>query len=133
MEVDAFLIEFNENNLGERDVYLQQIEEQIRNKHKFLSNRSKYLDKLKKENRFLEGVRNNYTDYNSTILKQKEEQIKAMKMLNQYLTEMILESKATENEIQNTKMEQKYILREMDRIQKELDNVIQLNHSILQK
>ena len=131
MEIEGFVVEIDENDLGERDNYLQQIENQIQNKHDFLLNRSHYLEKIKKENQFLEGVRNNYANYYSTILKQKEEQIQAMNMLNQYLSEMVLNSKTRETEIQNTKKEQKYILKEMDRIQRELDGIIKVNQSIL--
>ncbi len=131
MEIEGFVIEIDKNDLGERDNYLQQIENQIQNKRDFLLNRSHYLEKIKKENQFLEGVRNNYANYYSTILKQKEEQIQAMNMLNQYLSEMVLNSKTRETEIQNTKKEQKYILKEMDRIQRELDGIIKVNQSIL--
>jgi hypothetical protein len=131
MEIEGFVIEIDENDLGERDNYLQQIENQIQNKRDFLLNRSHYLEKIKKENQFLEGVRNNYANYYSTILKQKEEQIQSMNMLNQYLSEMVLNSKTRETEIQNTKKEQKYILKEMDRIQRELDGIIKVNQSIL--
>jgi hypothetical protein len=132
MEVEGFIIEIDENNLGERDNYLQQIEEQIQNKRNFLLNRSRYLERIKDENNFLEGVRKNYSNYYSTILKQKDEQIAAMNMLNQYLNEMILNSKTKETEFQNTKKEQKYILKEMDRIKRELDGIIKVNQSILQ-
>lgn len=132
MEVEGFIIEIDENNLGERDNYLQQIEEQIKNKRNFLLNRSKYLERIQRENHFLEGVRKNYSNYYSTILKQKDEQIAAMNLLNTYLNEMILNSKTKETEIQNTKKEQRHILKEMDRIKRELDGIIQVNQSILQ-
>lgn len=132
MEVEGFIIEIDENNLGERDNYLQQIEEQIKNKRNFLLNRSKYLERIQRENHFLEGVRKNYSNYYSAILKQKDEQIAAMNLLNTYLNEMILNSKTKETEIQNTKKEQRHILKEMDRIKRELDGIIQVNQSILQ-
>jgi len=132
MEVEGFIIEIDENNLGERDNYLQQIEEQIKNKRNFLLNRSKYLERIQRENHFLEGVRKNYSNYYSTILKQKDEQIAAMNLLNTYLNEMILNSKTKETEIQNTKKEQRHILKEMDRIKRELDGIIKVNQSILQ-
>jgi len=132
MEVEGFIIEIDENNLGERDNYLQQIEEQIKNKRNFLLNRSKYLERIQRENHFLEGVRKNYSNYYSTILKQKDEQIAAMNLLNTYLDEMILNSKTKETEFQNTKKEQRHILKEMDRIKRELDGIIQVNQSILQ-
>lgn len=134
VELEGVIIEVDnyQYSLGERDNYLREIEEQIQNKRDFLLNRGKHLEKLKMENHFLKGVQNDYTTYYSTILKQKEEQIAAINILNQYLNEMIVNSQVTENNIQNTKKEQKHILKEMDRIKKELDNIIKINHNILQ-
>lgn len=134
VEVEGIIIEVDDyqDSLGERDNYLRGIEEQIQNKRDFLLNRGKHLEKLKMENHFLKGVQNDYTTYYSTILKQKEEQIAAINMLNQYLNEMIVNSQVTENDIQNTKKEQRHILKEMDRIKKELDNIIKVNSGILE-
>ncbi len=134
VEVEGIIIEVDDyhDSLGERDNYLRGIEEQIQNKRDFLLNRGKHLEKLKMENHFLKGVQNDYMTYYSSILKQKEEQIAAINMLNQYLNEMIVNSQVTENDIQNTKKEQRHILKEMDRIKKELDNIIKVNSGILE-
>ena len=118
--------------LGERDNYLAQIEQQIKNKRDFLLKKRNKVEHLSKENEFLENVKNDYQKYYNVILKQKQDQVKAMELLHQYIDDIKVSGKLTNQDIINTKREQNTILGEMDRIKKDLDGVIKTNESILQ-
>lgn len=111
--------------LADRDNYLTQIEGQIQAKRKLLLDRRKSLEGAITENRFLEGVKNDYQKYHNYIVKQNHDQMRAMNLLNQYIGDIIVSGKLTEKDIHKTKTEQTEILREMDKIKHNLDEIIQ--------
>jgi hypothetical protein len=112
-------------SLGNRDQYLIQIESQIAEKRKWLLNKRKTLKKTVKENQFLEGVKGDYEKYHNFIVNQKQSQIKAMGLLNQYIGDIIVSGKLTEKDIKDTKEEQREILGQIDKIKKDLDEIMQ--------
>ena len=122
----------NENNeiisLGDRDTYIKQIEDQIKEKRQSLINQRGYLNRTIKENEYLEGVRNDYKKYNNYVVKQKEDQIKAMKILNQYIEDIKVSGKLTEHDIEETRKEQQEILNEIDTIKNSLNELIDENN-----
>jgi hypothetical protein len=137
----GIIVEFNEEevpmenedyDLGQRDNYLSQIEQQIKNKRAFLLNKRDKLKHLSKENEFLVNVRNDYQNYHNIILKQKQDQIKSMELLNQYISDIMVSGKLTEQDIKNQKQERDMILREMDKIKKDLDGLIKTNGDIVE-
>jgi len=117
-------MEIYELSLDDRDNYLNQIEDQIQSKRKLLLEKRKYLEGAINQNSFLEGVKNDYKKYNNYIVKQNQDQIQAMKLLNQYVGDIIISGKLTEKDIHNTKNEQKEILKEIDKIKYNLDEII---------
>jgi hypothetical protein len=118
-------------DLGQRDNYLSQIEQQIKNKRNFLLSKRDKLKHLSKENEFLVNVRNDYQNYHDIILKQKKDQIKSMELLNQYISDIMVSGKLTEQDIKNQKQERDMILREMDKIKKDLDGLIKKNDEVI--
>jgi hypothetical protein len=111
-------------SLGERDNYLNQIEQQIQAKRELLLEKQKSLKRKMNENQFLEGVYNDYNKYYSYIKKQKEDQITQMEMLNQYLNDIILNGKLTDEDISQSKKEQEEILNTISNIKGELEKII---------
>jgi len=111
-------------SLGNRDQYLLQIEAQIQDKRKWLLNKRKVLKKTVKENKFLEGVKSDYEKYHNFIVNQKQQKIKAMSLLNQYIGDIIVSGKLTEKDIQQTKNEEKEILGQIDKIKNDLDEIM---------
>jgi uncharacterized protein YjiK len=111
-------------NLAERDKYLYQIEGQIEAKRKLLINKRAYLEKSLKENAFLEGVYKDYQKYKDYIVKEKQDQLRAMNILKQYTEDLRVSASMTEANIKQSKHDQKNILREMDKIKYELDQII---------
>jgi len=120
-------MEVYELSLADRDSYLTQIENQIQSKRNLLIDKRKTLEQTVDKNKFLEGVKNDYQRYHNYIIKQNQDQIRAMNILNQYLDDVIVSGKLTEKDIHNTRHEQSQILGEMDKIKGELDNIINSN------
>lgn len=111
-------------NVGDRDNYLNQIEQQIQMKRRLLLEKRKYLEENAKENNFLENVRNDYKKYHDFILKQKQDQVKSMQFLNQYIDDLMVSGKLTEQDIVNSRKEKQEIRSEVDKIKKDLDGLI---------
>lgn len=113
-----------EISLGERDKYLTQIEAQIEAKRNLLLQKRKVLKKTVKENHFLDGVKNDYEKYHNFIVNQKQSQIKAMGLLNNYISDIMVSGKLTEQDIKNSKAEQKEILGQIEKIKNDLDEIM---------
>ena len=118
-------------DLGQRDNYLSQIEQQIKNKRTFLLSKRDKLKHLSRENEFLVNVRNDYQNYHDIILKQKKDQVASMELLNQYINDIMVSGKLTEQDIKNQKQERDMILREMDKIKKDLDGLNKKNDEVI--
>ena len=110
--------------LAEKDNYLDQIEAQITSKRTLLLEKRKDLENSIKQNQFLEGIKSDYQTYNNYIVKQKQDQIRAMGILNQYIGDIMVSGKLTDKDIQDTKTEQNLILSEMDKIKNELNEAM---------
>ena len=111
-------------NLEQKDIYFNNIQAQIEQKKHMLLNKRKELEKFKKENEYLEGVRNDYTKYHDYIIQEKQNQMNAMTMLKSYIDDLIINGKLTNTDIDNAKNEQQHILNEVNKIKKDLDNLV---------
>jgi hypothetical protein len=111
-------------SLAERDTYLSQIEIQILSKRNLLLEKRKTLENTVNQNQFLHGIKNDYQNYHNYIIKQKNDQINAMNILNQYIKDLTLSSKMTEQDIHKSREEQNKILNEMNSIKIDLNNII---------
>lgn len=112
-------------NLAERDKYLSKIEQEINSKKKLLLEKRKYLKNISGDNKFLTGVNNDYQKYYDFIIKQKEDQIKTFNYLNDYIQDMMVDTKLTEQDILETNQEKKRILSEIKNIRKSLEEIIE--------
>jgi uncharacterized membrane-anchored protein YhcB (DUF1043 family) len=112
--------------LAERDLYLVHIETQMEDKRRMLLEKQRTLKQIARENEYLEMVRNDYKKYYNHIVKQKEDQIRAMNYLNQYIDEIIVNGKLTDIDLENAKLEQDELIQEMAQIKGGLDEIIKL-------
>jgi Tfp pilus assembly pilus retraction ATPase PilT len=113
-----------ELTLPEQDVYLVEIEKQIAQKRNFLLQRRQQLEVSAKENTFLNNVKEDYQKYHQFIVKQKQDQVQAMQLLDQYLNDLMVSGKMTQHDILQSKKDQQDILSEIDKIKKDLDGII---------
>jgi len=116
-----FEVEFT---LPEQDSYLEEVEKQIQKKRNFLLERQRQLDVASKENQFLSSVKEDYQKYQNFMMKQKDEQIKSMQIIDQYLNDLMVSGKMTGHDINETKKDQREILSEIDKIKKDLDEMM---------
>jgi len=110
--------------LAERELYLVHIDTLVDEKRRMLLEKQKALQETAKENEYLDMVRNDYKKYYDYIAKQKEDQIRAMNYLSQYIDEIIVNGKLTDADLENAKMEQGELIQEMGEIKSKLDEII---------
>ena len=97
------------------------IEAVIQNKKNMLYENQQKMKHTVKNNEFLETVRDDYEKYFHYIVQQKEDQIKALKLLNDYLENKNNLSHFNKIDANN---EQNKILKEIDDIKKSLDDIV---------
>jgi hypothetical protein len=110
--------------IRERDEQFIQIQDLIDAKRKMLIDKQKKLRFISKQNRFLEAVKNDYTNYYDYIAEQKRDQIRALHVLDEYIKDLTISGKLTKHNIEDAKEEQSKILNEVKSIKESLDSII---------
>ena len=110
--------------LADRDLYLIQIEEEIRNKKKLLVKKKKDLEKKYKLNQYLSEVKNDYSKYYDYILNEKQQQHNALILLKEYIDDLMKTENLVDDQLRSAKHDQKDIIREIDNVKAELDELI---------
>jgi methyl-accepting chemotaxis protein len=113
-----------ELNLADRDLYLQHIEKAIEKKRLMLLKKQKYLCRVEKQNHFLRGVRQDYMNYHHYIIREKQDQMKALEKLNSYIDNLNKSGQLSSGNIKDAEEEQHRILREIHSVKKSLDKII---------
>ena len=111
-------------SLGERDLYIRRLEEEIKNKKELLITQAKDVENVKKSNKFLDSIHKNYKSYYDGAVKEKQQQYDAMMLLKEYLDDLIKQEKISNNQIREAKREQSEIVLEMEKITNELKKII---------
>ena len=110
--------------LGQRDLQLLQLDAEITHKKHLLLKKKKDLDKKVKVNSFLEEVNNDYNKYYQFVVQEKEEQHKALQMLKEYMGELMKTETLIDYQKRTAKHDQQDIIREINVVKKELDELI---------
>jgi putative IMPACT (imprinted ancient) family translation regulator len=118
------IIPMTYNDMNNKDTQLMKIEEIIDAKRKMLINKQKRLQFMSKQNAFLDTVREDYDKYNDYIIKQKHEQMKALGLLNSYISDLNRSTKLTKQNMVDSKEEQRKIVNEIKSIQHNLDEIV---------
>ena len=111
--------------LAERDLRLLQIETEIKNKKRLLIKKKKDLDKKYQVNHYLSDVKQNYSKYYDHIVKEKEKQYNALFLLKEYMDDLIKTEKLVDDQLRVAKHDQKDIIKEIDKVTNELDELIE--------
>jgi hypothetical protein len=118
-------------NIGDRDIYLLQIEREINIRKKKLFENQKKIQDISKQNQFLNIVKEDYSKYYNVIIQQKQDQLQALELLNQYIQDLSHTGKLSKQNIKDSLYEQKKIFLEIKKIRKGLDELIQFNNTIV--
>jgi hypothetical protein len=110
--------------LESQDKNFLQIQDLIEAKRNLLFQKQKKLRFITKQNRFLEEVQKDYSKYYGYIVKQKNDQIQALGMLESYIRDLTKSGNLTKHNIEDAKEEQIKILDEIKLIQEGLDSIM---------
>ena len=102
----------------------------IETKRNMLLNKQKMIQRIAKQNVFLEQVKNDYMNYNNYIVKQKQDQMQALGLLNTYIKDLSTSGLLSENNIKDAKEEQNKIKRELKSIKHGLDKLMNDSNDI---
>ena len=96
----------------------------IDTKRQMLLDKQNLLKKATKTNHFLDTVKEDYIQYYNFIAQQKQDQIKAIQMLNAYIDDLSSSGELSNHNIEDARVEQTKILREIKQIHREIDSLI---------
>jgi hypothetical protein len=111
---------FSNLSIGERDLYIQKMKSEIKNKKQLLLDETRSIETIKKSNKLLEGVYSNYKKYYETTVNEKQQQYDAMMLLKEYLDELGKDENMTAHDIKKMKRDQNHIVSEIEKITHEL-------------
>jgi molybdopterin converting factor small subunit len=89
-----------------------------------LLEKQKKLRFVTKQNQFLDAVKSDYAKYYGYISQQKNDQINALNLLNNYIKDLTVSGQLSKNNIDDAKYEQERIMKEVNQIKKGLDNIM---------
>lgn len=119
--------------IRERDEQFIKLQELIDTKRKMLLDKQKKLRFIRKQNRFLDAVKNDYAKFYGYIAQQKRDQIRALEVLDEYIKDLSLSGKLTKYNIEDAKEEQSKILNEVKSIKESLDSIINDTEDVISK
>ena len=110
--------------LNEKDTQLLHLEEQIQLKKAMLHKKQQKIKQISKQNQFLEEIKNDYAKYNNYVYEQKEQQMKALQLLENYINDLTMSGQLSTQNIEDAKQEQRKIVGEIKKIKGNLDLMI---------
>lgn len=111
-------------SLVERDEQFIKIQDLIDSKRRLLLKKQKKLKFISTQNSFLEEVRNDYVKFHGYITQQKQDQINALRVLENYIKDLTISGKLSTHNIEDAKQEQRKIVSELKSIKASLDSII---------
>ena len=111
------------NNLSDRDLKLLQLDEEIRLKKALIFKKKLELEEKKGLNQYLEVVNDDYKKYFEGEVVKKKNELKAMTVLNDYISYLEDANHLIDNQLRTSKHDKKEILHEINKIKKDLDNL----------
>jgi hypothetical protein len=111
------------------DDKLLKIDELIEAKRQMLRDKEKTIGKIVKQNKFLEDVQNDYSNYNNIIMKQKHEQIQALELIHKYINDLKSTEQISTQNIEDAKNDQLKIMNEIQSIRQNLEGIVNSNIS----
>lgn len=112
------------SQLAKRDLHLIQIEQEIKNKKLLLVKKKNELVKKVKLNEYLDEVNQDYTKYYDYIVSEKQQQYNSLILLKEYMSDLMKTEQLVDDQLRTAKHDQKDIIREIDNVKAELDELI---------
>ena len=115
-------------DLASKDEKFIQLQQLIDFKRNMLLDKQIKYKKISKQNRFLEEIKNDYSNYSNYIMKQKQQQIQALEILHNYVKDLSVSGKLSKQNVKDARHEQKKIIKELKSIKYNLEKVVQNNN-----
>jgi hypothetical protein len=115
------------DNISQRDLKLLQLDEEIKKKKDFLFKKRKELEKKENLNQYLAIVKKDYDNYYEEELEKKKKELNAMSVLNDYIIYLENQNHLVNNQLIIAKYDKKHITKEINKIKKELHNLMETN------
>ena len=110
-------------NIAARDDMILVLQNELQDRKKLIDERYKNIQTVKKDNEFLEKVSDDYYSHYEAIKKIKNEQMRSMKVLVEYLDHLIKESDMTDESLNYAKNQQSQLLSELDTLNNEINKI----------
>ncbi len=129
MEIDKYIY-IGKNNyenglsLGNKDMLLKLLQNKIYELESIKHNHLKEVREKSNENTFLYSVYSDYENKRHNIIRMKEKQQKQILSIIDYLENTINKIQLSKSDLNQTHKEKKLLLKEIDNIQKDIDNLI---------
>lgn len=114
----------NKPFLVRKDEQFATIQNLIDAKRRMLLEKQKKIKIISKQNEFLDEVKNDYDKYYRYIRQQKQDQITALHLLDNYINDLSRSGNLSKHNIEDAKVEQRKIIHEINSIKKGLDGII---------
>ena len=114
----------NKPFLRQKDEQFMNIQNLIDAKRNMLLDKQRKIQNISKQNEFLIDVKEDYNKHYIYIQRQKQDQVRALELLDQYIRDLTTSGSLSVNNIEDAKHEQRKIMREINSIKKGLDGIM---------
>lgn len=105
-----------------QDVIKNKLILEINKRKEILKDEYKILQERKSENNFLEQVYDDYKNYYSLIVEEKQKQYEALQNISKYLDSLIEESNIAKDNLEDLKNDKYKILGKIDEVRSEIND-----------
>jgi len=110
-------------DLGERDLCLMKMEQQIEAKYQFLLAKQRELIEKEKDNKCLTVVKNEYNKFYQILMREKEEQMVNLKVIYDYIQHIMKTGELMPADVEKLQFDLDDILKELRKIRERLKGV----------
>ncbi len=110
--------------LAKQDQKIHELQCEVNHRKQLLAKKLNTLSETVNINKFLSDVVDDYKEYNRYIIKDKENQQKAMKNILDHLDAISKEEDLTTESISHVKLQQKEILEELTKVKDSLQEIL---------
>jgi hypothetical protein len=104
-----------------QDIIKNKLLLEINKRKNILREEYRFLQEKKKENIFLEQVYDDYKNYYSLIVEEKQKQYKALQNISHYLDSLIQESNMAKDKLEELKNDKYKILGKIEKVRSEIN------------
>jgi len=123
MKDSIISIEIDIPDLAKRDGCIQNMEKMIQEKKNFIIEKRNRMQEEERKNEFLRGINKDYEKYYHYIVNEKNNQVRFMDGLTEYIDKIIREGELKEEDLKRAEWEQQKIMMEITSIKDELNQL----------